>query len=140
MKVAEPVLASLIKVSDGDLRRSITFLQSASKLRNGSSADNEAGEITQEDVEEIGGVIPDAEIRKLMKTMGIDVEADGDVAMADGNARGKTRQTPFEKVAEAVELLMRQGYSSVQLISQVSMVFDSPVFVCWMKLTYSLLC
>lgn len=119
VKVAEPVLASLIKVSDGDLRRSITFLQSASKLRNGSSADDGAGEITQEDVEEIGGVIPDSEIRKLMKTMGIDVEADGDVTMADGNARGKARQTPFEKVAEAVELLMRQGYSSVQLISQL---------------------
>lgn len=124
IKVTEPVLASLIKVSDGDLRRSITFLQSASKLRGVGSKDDptlaEQEEISLEDVEEIGGVIPDSKIRELMKTLGIDVPTDGDVEMADGNSHSKMRQTQFEKVNQAVELIMRQGYSSVQLISQVT--------------------
>ncbi|KAG0140339.1 hypothetical protein CROQUDRAFT_53412 [Cronartium quercuum f. sp. fusiforme G11] len=123
IQVSEPVLVSLIKVSDGDLRRSITFLQSASKLRAGGtgidSMAQDPGEITQEDVEEIGGVVPDREMRKLLKTMGIDNDIDGDVEMTDVNARKKTRQTPFEKISSGVELIMRQGYSSVQLISQL---------------------
>lgn len=67
-------------------------------------------------VQEIGGVVPDGVMRTLGRALGVrDEEAeDGDVEM--GEAKGVGR---FERVRMAVEKVTREGYSAVQVLSQV---------------------
>ncbi|BGO89612.1 hypothetical protein NBRC10512_001537 [Rhodotorula toruloides] len=107
----EDALNALIRTSDGDLRRAITYLQSASRL---ASATKEP--ITAVTVQEIGGVVPDGVMRTLGRALGVrDEEAeDGDVEM--GEAKGVGR---FERVRMAVEKVTREGYSAVQVLSQL---------------------
>lgn len=107
----------MIRTSDGDLRRAITYLQSASRL---SSATSEP--ITAVTVQEIGGVVPDGAMRTLARALGVRDDEDGDVEMggtggtATAAASGKGR---FERVRLAVEKVTREGYSAVQVLSQV---------------------
>ncbi|BGP37984.1 Subunit of heteropentameric Replication factor C (RF-C) [Rhodotorula kratochvilovae] len=107
----DAALTALIRTSDGDLRRAITYLQSASRL---AAATGEP--ISPEGVQEIGGVVPDAVMRALGRALGVreDEEEDGDVVM--GEAKGGSR---FERVRTAVEKVTREGYSAVQVLSQL---------------------
>ena len=45
----QEVISKIVEVSEGDLRKAITFLQSVSRLKG-------AEEVTQEDIMEIAGV------------------------------------------------------------------------------------
>ncbi|CAD6890173.1 unnamed protein product [Tilletia controversa] len=103
----EKVLDTLVEVSDGDLRRSITYLQSASRLHGASASVLPATDtapaqtssptpITTLSILEIAGRVPAASIRRFAAALGVDAygadedaegDADGDVAMAD--AEGK---------------------------------------------------
>ncbi|KAI0041547.1 P-loop containing nucleoside triphosphate hydrolase protein [Auriscalpium vulgare] len=114
--VTPPVISTLISTSSGDLRRAITYLQSAARL---SAASIPPTEITARDIQEIAGVVPDSVINGFARTLGIDVPAgvdeSGDVEMADapnGSLRG------FELVQEKVKALMREGYSASQILTQ----------------------
>lgn len=110
-------LDALIKTSDGDLRRAITYLQSAARLHTATSEP-----ITAVSVQEIGGVVPDPVMRELARALGVRDEEDGegDVEMG-GTGQGGSR---FERVRKAVEKVIREGYSSVQVLSQVRRGFS----------------
>src|ERR1700750_1623512 len=54
--VEKPIIDSLVQISNGDLRRAITYLQSASRL---SSSTVPPTTITSADIQEIAGVVPD---------------------------------------------------------------------------------
>jgi DNA polymerase III delta prime subunit len=110
-------LDALIKTSDGDLRRAITYLQSAARLHAATSEP-----ITAVSVQEIGGVVPDPVMRELARALGVRDEEDGegDVEMG-GTGQGGSR---FERVRKAVEKVIREGYSSVQVLSQVRRGFS----------------
>ncbi|KAK0541284.1 Subunit of heteropentameric Replication factor C (RF-C) [Tilletia horrida] len=103
----DKVLDKLIEVSDGDLRRSITYLQSASRLHGATGAAEAAAKatpITTASILEIAGRVPAAAIRRFAAALGVDAygeedekaeggDADGDVAMADaeGNLAAAAR-------------------------------------------------
>lgn len=106
------VVDALINTSQGDLRRAITYLQSASRL---SSSTNPPTPITMTDIQEIAGVVPDHTIEDFARNLGIE-PADGDAQMDDG---GSSTTSGFEKVRKKVSGLMREGYSAAQLLSQV---------------------
>jgi len=109
--VTKSVLQTLINVSNGDLRRAITYLQSASRL---ASASNPPAPILSSDIQEIAGVIPDKVINDFAIVLGIDVE---DGAMdVDGNAR----KTDFSTIQKSVKMIVREGYAATQLLSQVN--------------------
>ncbi|EGN95487.1 hypothetical protein SERLA73DRAFT_60040 [Serpula lacrymans var. lacrymans S7.3] len=110
--VLEPdVISALINTSSGDLRRSITYLQSASRL---SASTNPPTPITAGDIQEIAGVVPDAVVHDFAKTLGVEIVGDMDV---DNDGRKKTRG--FDAVQAKVKELMRQGYSASQIVSQL---------------------
>ncbi|KAL7007048.1 Subunit of heteropentameric Replication factor C (RF-C) [Cystobasidiomycetes sp. EMM_F5] len=115
-------LDALIKVSDGDLRRAITFLQSASRLH--STPDDP---ITVNSVQEIGGVIPDRALADLTRALGVEVNVSGSTngdSDMNGGAKSKlavskTSGQGFKPVQTQVEKIIREGYSSVQILSQL---------------------
>jgi hypothetical protein len=69
------VISALISTSSGDLRRAITYLQSAARL---SSATEPPTPILPEDIQEIAGVVPDHVVRKFAQTLGVDVPGSAD--------------------------------------------------------------
>jgi replication factor C subunit 2/4 len=108
----DPALEKLIRISEGDLRRAIQTLQSASRLHAGE-------EITVSSIEEIGGVIPEHLMHELGMVLGLDAYAvsdDADVKMKD-RIKGRSE---FETVQGMVVKVVREGYSAPQILSQVS--------------------
>ncbi|CEH16911.1 p-loop containing nucleoside triphosphate hydrolase protein [Ceraceosorus bombacis] len=114
------VLDTLIDTSDGDLRRAITYLQSASRLHGAGSASSTP--ITRQSIVEIAGVVPSLAIRALGKSIGVDPPPDGDGNVDDGDvemlAPGPAT-TPFEIVQKQVKSLAMEGFSTTQLLLQL---------------------
>ncbi|EDR10928.1 uncharacterized protein LACBIDRAFT_232800 [Laccaria bicolor S238N-H82] len=92
------VINALISTSSGDLRRAITYLQSASRL---SSSTIPPTPILPSDIQEIAGVVPDAVINKFSGILGVE------------------KKTSFESINKEVKSLMREGYSATQILSQL---------------------
>lgn len=111
--VTPEVVATLIDASNGDLRRSITYLQSASRL---SASTTPPTPITSQDIEEIAGVVPNAVVNDFAYTLGIDIE--DDMQMDDVPVGSKRKN--FDTIRKKVKSIMREGYSASQLLTQVS--------------------
>lgn len=118
------VLDTLIKTSDGDMRRAITYLQSAARLHSKGAVGGDgetapsATPVTPISIVEIAGVIPHSVIVSLCDAMGLDAPPDfeGDAAMSSGN---KPPKASFEAVHSAVRHLAMQGFSASQLLTQI---------------------
>ncbi|XP_072180352.1 replication factor C subunit 4-like [Diadema setosum] len=91
VKCSEEALDAILKVSEGDMRKSITFLQSLHRLQR------EDGILIQ-DIYEIAGVVPDDTIKNLIETC---------------------YKGSYEKLDETVQDLLQNGYSASQVVSQV---------------------
>ncbi|KIJ69339.1 hypothetical protein HYDPIDRAFT_172758 [Hydnomerulius pinastri MD-312] len=108
--VTPEVVSTLIDTSNGDLRRSITYLQSASRL---SASTNPPTPITPKDIQEIAGVVPSAVVNAFARTLGVDIANDMDVDEPNPKQKG------FDAVQRKVKGVMREGYSASQLLSQL---------------------
>ncbi|NXS47389.1 RFC4 factor, partial [Balaeniceps rex] len=87
----EHAVSYLVKVSEGDLRKAITFLQSATRLMGGK-------EITEKIVTEIAGVIPKETTDELLSVC---------------------RSGSFEKLETLAKNLINEGYAVAQLVNQL---------------------
>jgi replication factor C subunit 2/4 len=106
-------LETLIRTADGDLRRAITYLQSACRLRA-------FDRITPRSIQEIGGVVPDDIMNELGESLGIrGHDGIGDVKMSGAN--------DFDTIQGAVEKIVRDGFSTVQILSQVRAFFTMDI-------------
>lgn len=125
------VISALISTSSGDLRRAITYLQSAARL---SGTTEPPTPINAGDIHEIAGIVPDAVVQKFAQTLGVEVSFNGsgdeDVEMADVISTTTTTTTTlrgFDLIREMVRSLIREGYSASQILAQVcSFVFHMP--------------
>lgn len=125
--VKQDVISALISTSSGDLRRAITYLQSAARL---SASTDPPSTILPRDIQEIAGVVPDAVIRKFAQSLGLDVTfiggEDGDVEMGDAASLPvETNLRGFDLIRGTVRSLVREGYSASQLLLQVWSLFPS---------------
>lgn len=105
---------ALIKCSEGDLRKAITFLQSAARLVGAIEKDGEeeAGDkmdvdeekkaVSVQVIEEIAGVIPASTIEKLQKAM-----------------QPRAAAATYKAVAKEVEEMVADGWSASQVVSQL---------------------
>ncbi|PPQ77595.1 hypothetical protein CVT25_011387 [Psilocybe cyanescens] len=109
--VDKAVIDELISTSAGDLRRAITYLQSASRL---SSSTTPPTKIEPVDIQEIAGVVPTAIIDDFARVLGIEVDNTMDVDNSPRMERGG-----FVPIKKYVKFLMREGYSATQIISQL---------------------
>lgn len=126
VKLEAGALETLIKCSEGDLRKAITFLQSAARLVGAMKAppkanghgkskhkpveDEDSMEVDGGDtavvtikiIEEIAGVVPSEIIERLLQAM-----------------QPRTHGTVYEGVAKEVMDMVADGWSATQVISQV---------------------
>lgn len=104
---------ALIKCSEGDLRKAITFLQSAARLVGAVEKGEEGGEacdamdvdrqtVSVKIVQDIAGVIPENTIEKLQKAM-----------------QPSSLAATYQAVADVVEDMVADGWSATQVLSQV---------------------
>jgi replication factor C subunit 2/4 len=119
--VNDAVISALISTSVGDLRRAITYLQSAARL---SGATEPPTPILPEDIQEIAGIVPDRVVRKFAQALGMDVSpsksGDEDLEMDDVTPETTNAALRgFDLIRETVKSLIREGYSASQILSQV---------------------
>ncbi|KJZ76609.1 Replication factor C subunit 2 [Hirsutella minnesotensis 3608] len=103
---------ALIRCSEGDLRKAITFLQSAARLVGAELSQNDGESEEQMDVdkkpvtvkvvEDIAGVIPGQTIDSLIKAM-------------HPRGAGET----YQSVSKIVEDMVADGWSATQVVSQL---------------------
>ncbi|CAM1507187.1 Fc.00g068280.m01.CDS01 [Cosmosporella sp. VM-42] len=103
---------TLIKCSEGDLRKAITYLQSAARLVGSNSPDKDAeGDedmdvdkkaVTVKIVEDIAGVIPDVTIEGLVRAI-----------------RPQRSGESYQTVAKVVEDMVADGWSAGQVVGQL---------------------
>ncbi|CAJ1059646.1 replication factor C subunit 4 [Xyrichtys novacula] len=91
LKYTKESIAALVRVSEGDLRKAITFLQSAARL-------SVEKEITESCVIEIAGVIPPKMIDSLLQIC---------------------FKGTFEKMEATVRNMVDKGYAATQILSQL---------------------
>jgi len=108
--VNSAVVETLIDVSSGDLRRAITYLQSAHRL---SSSTDPPTPILPRDIQEIAGVVPDDVMKGLLATIGVESMS------MDADSGSNTSKPSFDSIRNKVKEVIREGYSASQILSQV---------------------
>ncbi|KAI0637174.1 replication factor C [Trametes polyzona] len=115
--VPPETVSALIATSHGDLRRAITYLQSASRL---ALASDPPAPITPRDVQEIAGVVPDGVIEDFAAALGVErVGGAGDGMDVDVDETGKVKAKGYDGVRKKVKEIIREGYSASQIILQL---------------------
>lgn len=106
----EGAVDALIRCSEGDLRKAITFLQSAARLVGAKTVDPDGDEemgspdkaVTVKIIEDIAGVIPDATIEGLVKAI-----------------RPRGGAATYIPISKVVEEMVADGWSAGQVLNQV---------------------
>ncbi|KAF9646858.1 P-loop containing nucleoside triphosphate hydrolase protein [Thelephora ganbajun] len=116
VQVTNEVISALVSTSAGDLRRSITYLQSASRL---SSSTDPPAPITLRDIQEIAGVVPDEVMNNFASSLGAD---------SIPSIFSKLEKQDFDTIRQQVKSIMREGYSAAQVLSQLhDLIVQHPV-------------
>lgn len=118
LRVKPDVVSALISTSGGDLRRAITYLQSAARLSAASATETV---ISPRDIQEIAGVVPDAVMNNFARSLGIEVANTEEEEMdVDMDAGPSNKLKGFDLIRDKVRAMMREGYSASQVLAQVS--------------------
>ncbi|KAJ0387512.1 hypothetical protein COL922a_002136 [Colletotrichum nupharicola] len=120
VQLEDGAVDALIKCSEGDLRKAITFLQSAARLVGAGNEEKSADDamdvdkkpVTVKTVEDIAGVIPENTIDKLVSAI-----------------RPQRAGDTYQNVAKVVEDMVADGWSAGQVVSQLyqAIVFDETI-------------
>ncbi|KAJ0165275.1 Replication factor C subunit 2 [Colletotrichum tanaceti] len=120
VQLEDGALDALIKCSEGDLRKAITFLQSAARLVGAGDKDASRDDamdidkkpVTVKIIEDIAGVIPENTIEELVSSI-----------------RPQGASDTYQNVAKVVENMVADGWSAGQVVTQLyqSIVYDETV-------------
>lgn len=113
LSLEDGVVDKLISCSDGDLRRAITYMQSAARLIGAAQTGKDDGDdeemkdqgsdtITVRTIEEIAGVVPESVLDGLIQSM-----------------QPKKIGSSYEDVSKVVTDIVADGWSATQILLQV---------------------
>lgn len=113
VKLEDGVVDTVLRCAEGDLRKAITFLQSAARLLSAQQAGSGDGDamdvdggsspaVTVRSVEEIAGVVPEQTVGRLVS------------ALQPGS-----RGSVYDAVANVVTDLIAEGWSATQVVTQL---------------------
>merc|ERR1712025_707093 len=91
VELDDAAMAALLHTSEGDMRKAITYLQSAARLKSEES-------VTEQDILEIAGVIPVSVLDELIEAC---------------------KSDSYEKLEANVKGMIADGHSAAQLITQI---------------------
>ena len=108
--LADGAVDALIRCSEGDLRKAITYLQSAARLvgaseggaRDGDEMEVDSPAVTVKIVEDIAGVIPDATMQRLVRAI-----------------QPRKSGSTYQAVAAAVKEMVADGWSATKTMTQL---------------------
>lgn len=103
----DDLIPALIRASEGDMRRSITYLQSVSRLASARGGD--VRDMSGDAVAELAGIVPQRIIELLGSSIGIESSQDGVLPAG----------TSFDRISAAVRTVTREGYSCTQVLLQL---------------------
>ncbi|RXK35234.1 replication factor C subunit 2/4 [Tremella mesenterica] len=104
--IEDGVLDRILELAGGDLRKAITFLQTAQRLHGATSPPTP---ISAMSIHEISGVVPDTTIHSLLRSMGVDPFSGIDLSI----------RSTFDTVRTAVKSISREGWSAGQVLEQL---------------------
>ncbi|KAK4686073.1 replication factor C subunit 2/4, partial [Tremellales sp. Uapishka_1] len=107
VQMDDGVLPLILELAGGDLRKAITYMQTAQRLHGATSPPTA---ITAISIHEISGVVPDDIIHGLLSVIGVDVASGIDPSLTQGG---------FGAVKNAVKKLGREGWSAGQVLEQL---------------------
>lgn len=122
VRLEDGAVDALIRCSEGDLRKAITFLQSAARLvgavekgedegEDKMDVDDDAGKVVSvKIVEDIAGVIPRSTVERLQKAM-----------------QPKSAGATYQAIAKVVEEMVADGWSAGQVVTQVRLNYLSGI-------------
>ncbi|KAK2004673.1 replication factor C [Colletotrichum falcatum] len=120
VQLEDGAVDALIKCSEGDLRKAITYLQSAARLVGAGDKDASGDDamdvdkkpVTVKIIEDIAGVIPENTIDELVSAI-----------------RPQGAMVTYKTVAKVVEDMVADGWSAGQVVTQLyqSIVFDETI-------------
>lgn len=120
VQLEDGAVDALIKFSEGDLRKAITYLQSAARLvgagakagGDGDKMDVDAKPVTVKIVEDIAGVIPKTTVDKLVEAI-----------------RPRSSGETYSAVSKVVEDMVADGWSAGQVVTQLyqTLVYDETI-------------
>lgn len=120
VQLEDGAVDALIKCSEGDLRKAITFLQSAARLvgavapvgDEGDTMDVDVKPVTVKIVEDIAGVIPNTTVDRLVQAI-----------------RPRSSGDAYSAVSKVVEDMVADGWSAGQVVSQLyqTIVYDETI-------------
>lgn len=113
LQLTPEIIPALIRASDGDMRRSITYLQSVARLTSARDGSVRA-DLTPATVAELAGIVPSRVIESLAHSLGIEP-----VEMKDEDEDVPAGGSSFDRIAAAVHHIERMGYSAMQVVLQV---------------------
>ena len=111
VRLGDGAVDALIRCSEGDLRKAITFLQSSARLagvvgkqaqEDDMDVDGDDGRVTKSSIAEIAGVIPESVVNDLVDAM-----------------QPRSKGAVYEAVANRVTELVADGWSATQVVTQV---------------------
>lgn len=115
LRLDDGVIDTLVRCSEGDLRKAITFMQSGARLvaSEKDSGKDEGGDeempdadksglVTVKTIEEIAGVVPDSVVGRLVEAM-----------------QPKKGRSAYEGTSKEVTDIVADGWSAMQILSQV---------------------
>lgn len=111
LQISPEILSMLIHTSDGDMRRSIMYLQSLARLV--SARGNDARHMSSTTVGELAGIVPTPVITSLAQTIGVPSYDMND------EPTSMVQSSAFDAVCDAVHHIVREGYSSLQVVLQL---------------------
>ncbi|KAI9632767.1 putative DNA replication factor [Dioszegia hungarica] len=106
VKTDDGVLELILNLAGGDLRKAITYLQTAQRLHAAAVPPEPISAIS---IHEISGVVPDEVIDSLLNAVGVTREDGISPALIRGG---------FETVRKAVKKIGREGWSAGQVLEQ----------------------
>lgn len=120
VQLEDGAVDALIKCSEGDLRKAITYLQSAARLvgagaKAGGGSDEmdvDAKPVTVKIVEDIAGVIPNTTVDRLVEAI-----------------RPRSSGETYSAVSKVVEDMVADGWSAGQVVTQLyqTLVYDETI-------------
>ncbi|KAK1057909.1 Subunit of heteropentameric Replication factor C (RF-C) [Friedmanniomyces endolithicus] len=140
IKLEDGVVDTLLRCSEGDLRKAITFLQSAARLVGAVQApppadakkrkrgkieddeDEDAMDVGHHPTPSTAGTSPPVTVRNIQDIAGVIPTSTIDnlvAAMQPTSTSSSSKGTTYARVAKAVEDLVAEGWSATQIVTQL---------------------